>query len=137
MLARVMRLKSSARPHNFAPNDLKHPINGLGAMDYLNEVITSNRVVDGLAWTQRTDGPEGGKASFIRNTIRQYRELAQNWIMNDPEFADFAEYVEDRAARHRRERWPYADIPQPEVPRIRPPVMGTVPSSTPPGAGDE
>jgi hypothetical protein len=106
-------------------------------MDYLNAVVIGEITPPGLSWDKHTDGPEGGKAAFIRNTIQEYRQLAQNWIVNDPEFADFAEHVEERAARRRRERWPYATIPQPETPRIRPPVMGTVPSAEPPGAGGD
>jgi hypothetical protein len=44
-------------------------------------------------YAKGSDGPEGSKADFIRSIVRQYRNAAQDQIMNDPKFKHFAAYV--------------------------------------------
>jgi hypothetical protein len=65
---------------------------GLGAKELLDAVVSG-----GNRWSEiyanGSDGPEGTKAGFIRSIVRQYRTAAQNQIMNDPRFKDFAGYV--------------------------------------------
>lgn len=101
-----------------AGNDLRHPVYGLGAMDYLNEVVTGQHYMSGV-YQLYSDGPEGGKAQFIKNTIADYRRLAQESIMSDAQFADFRAHVEGRRETRRQERFQLSpDIMQPpSVPR--------------------
>ena len=37
--------------------------------------------------------PHGTKARFVQSIVRQYRTAAQDQIMSDPKFKDFAAYV--------------------------------------------
>jgi hypothetical protein len=76
-----------------AGNALKSQLyDGLGARDLLDQVVSgSNRWSE--IYAKGSDGPDGGKARFVQSIVRQYRAEAQNKIMNDPRFKDFAGYV--------------------------------------------
>jgi hypothetical protein len=67
-----------------AGNDLKHPAWGLGAMDYLNAVVTGQHDMSQIYNLGRRDS----KASFIKGVITEYRQLAARVILDDPRFAD-------------------------------------------------
>lgn len=85
-----------------AGNELEHPVYGVGAKDYLDSVI-EGRADQSALYEMRSDGKDGGKAIFIRDTIQKYRALASREIMNNPEFADFADHV-DRLKREKRQK---------------------------------
>jgi hypothetical protein len=86
-----------------AGNELKHPAWGLGAKDFLDAVVTGNHPMSEI-YRIYSDGPDGGKAAFISNTIAQYRQLARQEILKPenrdlwPEFIDYYEAKKDRAA---------------------------------------
>jgi len=82
-----------------AGNGWKNPATGLGLMDHLNAVVTGQSPYS-LAYQMRSDGAEGGKAGWIMQQIRLYREMARNEILRDPEFRKFQTFAEAR----RRER---------------------------------
>jgi hypothetical protein len=73
-----------------AGNALKSPLyDGLGARDLLDQVVSgSNRWAE--VYAKATDGPDGTKARFVQSIVRQFRTSAQDQIMNDPRFKDFA-----------------------------------------------
>ena len=71
-----------------AGNELKHPAWGLGAKDYLDQVVSGKHSMS-VVYESLRDGEDGGKASFIKDAIGQYRRLARNKILNDPDFRDF------------------------------------------------
>ena len=85
-----------------AGNELKHPAWGMGAKDFLDAVVEGRHPMSEV-YKLQSDGKDGGKSEFIRDTVRSYRELAQRHIMNSPEFADFRDHVKDRG-RQRIER---------------------------------
>jgi hypothetical protein len=109
-----------------AGNDLKlSQYGGLGAFDYLNAVVTGQHFMSGR-YAMASDGPEGGKAAFIQNTISTYRKAAQQQIMADPRFADFADFVDGEARKRAAKRFPLGPqiMSPPEIPRLRLPVPG-------------
>ena len=71
---------------------------GLGARDFLDQVVTGNSAFSPL-YELRTDGPDGGKADFVRETIQTARANARRAIWNDPRFGDFRGYVEELQAQ--------------------------------------
>lgn len=73
-----------------AGNELKHPAWNLGAKDYLNKVISGDSAMSKV-YNMRSDEM---KASFIRETVSQYRDLAQKAILADPQFEEFARTVQ-------------------------------------------
>lgn len=78
-----------------AGNDLESPVWGMGAKDFLDAVVIGKHDMSEI-YRLRSDGKDGGKAEFIRNTVRQYRDLAQQAIMQDPKFREFQEYIQGR-----------------------------------------
>jgi hypothetical protein len=76
-----------------AGNELKHPEHGLGARDFLDAVVRGNSPMS-RAYRRMSDGPDGSKAVFIRHTIGSYRRMAQQKILGDRRFRDFAAYVQ-------------------------------------------
>jgi hypothetical protein len=76
-----------------AGNGAKHPEHGLGAKDFLDSVIRGRSPMS-AAYRRMSDGPQGSKAVFIRHTIGRYRRLAQQQILRDRRFRDFAAYVQ-------------------------------------------
>lgn len=97
-----------------AGNELKHPVWGLGAKDFLDAVVEGRNSSSGI-YQIYSDGPEGGKASFIKNTISEYRALAQQKIMSDPQYADFADHVWKRKERRQELRAPLQGMKPPSV----------------------
>lgn len=90
--------KAYARYTELAGNGLKHPAWGLGAKDFLNKVVTGEHPLSDI-YKLRTDGPDGGKDVFIRDTLRQYREMARRQLLD--EFPDLAK---DVAAKQENQR---------------------------------
>lgn len=91
-LARGSRVKVDIEdfPHVYeryvqlAGNVLKDPRNGLGAKDYLNALVKGDLPESAQYFSpSRTDGPDGGRAATINNTIRRYRELAAQQIIEE------------------------------------------------------
>lgn len=121
-----------------AGNALKNPAYGnMGAMDFLNATIEGKGPLAGL-YARMGEGPEGGKADFIRATVSQYRKQAQAAILADPAFKDFQAAWRDArdqqaAAKARLEGQP--QVRTPDIARPMPPgapPMGAPPVSTPP-----
>ena len=88
-----------------AGNDAKDPAWGLGAHDFLAAVVDGSHPM-ALAYQIRSDGKHGGKAAFIQNTISDYRALAQQKIMADPRFAEFAAWIKTQQAAARAAKMP-------------------------------
>lgn len=122
-----------------AGNELKHPAWNLGAKDFLDAVVTGQHTMSEL-YARLGEGPEGGKADFIRATIRDYRKMAQAAILADPAFALFqAGWREQRDVtnerRARLEQQP--QVKTPDVARPMPPgapPVGTPPAGAPPAS---
>lgn len=89
-----------------AGNDLKHPAWNLGAKDYLDRVISGTHPMSSV-YQIYSDGPEGGKAAFIRNTVSEYRRLAQDHIMAQRDkWPDFIALVESRKQQKQELKMP-------------------------------
>jgi hypothetical protein len=86
-----------------AGNELKHPAWRLGAKDYLNAVVSGNHPMSAV-YRLRSDGPDGGKDVFIRETIQQYRELARRQLLK--EYPDLALDVSVKREHQRALRMP-------------------------------
>jgi len=72
-----------------AGNDLKHPAWGLGAKDYLDQVVSGKHQ---MSQVYNILSDESRKA-FISNTISDYRKLAQQAILGNPAFREFTAEV--------------------------------------------
>jgi hypothetical protein len=89
-----------------AGNDLKHPAWGLGAKDLLDAVVSGKHQLSQV-YAIYSDGPEGGKSSFIRNTVSEYRKLAQEQIMSQKDrWPEFIALVEARKEQRRELKMP-------------------------------
>jgi hypothetical protein len=88
-----------------AGNELKHPVWGLGARDFLNAVVTGQHEMSAI-YKMGTDGKDGGKSEFIRRTIQEYRSLAQEQVLNDPRFVELRQVVDDKRERKEKQRMP-------------------------------
>jgi hypothetical protein len=76
-----------------AGNELKHPAWNAGAKDFLDSVVSGKHSMSTI-YEIYSDGSEGGKAAYIRNTVSEYRRLAQGRIMEERErWPDFADMV--------------------------------------------
>lgn len=83
-----------------AGNGMKHPAWGLGAMDLLNAVVEKKHPLSEVYYSEPyTDGPDGGKANFIRKIIRDYRDMAKDQILK--EFPEIAAEVSAKKAKQR------------------------------------
>lgn len=51
-----------------------------GCMDYLNSVVTGESP-DSVIYNNLSDGPDGGKADFIRDAVEKYRKLAKDQLL--------------------------------------------------------
>lgn len=65
-----------------AGNEAKDPAWDLGAKDFLNQVVTGKHPMSQV-YERFSDGPEGGKADFIRTTINRYREIAKKQLLEE------------------------------------------------------
>lgn len=89
-----------------AGNELKHPAWGLGAKDFLDAVVTGQHPLSDI-YRLYSDGAHGGKESFIANTVADYRKLAQQQIMAEPErWPAFYAYVMQRSGVRKQQRAP-------------------------------
>lgn len=99
-----------------AGNELKHPAWNLGARDYLDAVVSGRHSMSSV-YQIYSDGPDGGKASFIKNTIAEYRKLAAEKIMSDRErFGDFIDAVNSVKDQQQELKMP-AGVKAPSIPR--------------------
>ena len=55
---------------------------GLSAKDYLDAVVTGKHVMSAV-YERLGDGPDGGKADFIRKTINDFRALAKKQLLEE------------------------------------------------------
>jgi hypothetical protein len=91
----------------YAGNELKDLATGLGAKDYLDAVVSGGADESELYRNVYRDGPEGSRASFIRNAISRYRKLAQDRIMSEREsWPEFIELVNERGHQRAQEKMP-------------------------------
>lgn len=63
-----------------AGNKLKHPAWGLGAKDFLNQVVTGKHALSAV-YQLRTGGPDGGKESFVKDQLAKYRDRARKQLI--------------------------------------------------------
>ena len=78
-----------------AGNELKHPAWNLGMKDFIDAVASGKHDLSEVyRILPDTDNPvDGGKAAWFHARVQEYRRLARQAIMEDPEFSDFAEAV--------------------------------------------
>lgn len=86
-----------------AGNALKNPAWNMGAKDYLNAVVSGQHPMSAV-YNMRSDGPDGGKDVFIKDTVRQYRELAAKQIAT--EFPEVAGVANTKSAQQRALKFP-------------------------------
>lgn len=85
-----------------AGNDSKLPGYNLGAKDFLNAVVTGQNAMSRVYDIQSDEM----KVKFISEWVHRFRKLAQNEIMNAPQFNDFAEYVRSLQGQKQQSRMP-------------------------------
>ncbi len=88
-----------------AGNELKHPAWGMGAKEFLDAVVSGKHQMSEV-YKLQSDGEDGGKSVFIRKWLTNYRELARRAIMDDPKFAEFANFIAERKEELRRQALP-------------------------------
>lgn len=88
-----------------AGNELKHPAWGLGAKDFLDAVVTGKHPMSEV-YKMQSDGKDGGKSEFIRDTVRSYRNFAAQKIMDDPRFVDFHKFIAERKVQKQQRSMP-------------------------------
>jgi len=88
-----------------AGNELKHPAWNMGAKDLLNAIVTGKHPLSQI-YNLRTDGPDGGKDTFIREKIADYRQRARKELLK--EFPDLRRDVEAKKDRLHGLRLPVA-----------------------------
>lgn len=116
-----------------AGNALKHPAWNLGARDYLDAVVEGRHSMSAV-YKRLSDGPEGGKADFIRAAVRDYRKLAQQAILADPAFADFKAAWREQRDIQNDKRAPLEGVRPPRTPDLqRPMPPGAPPVQQQPG----
>jgi hypothetical protein len=81
-----------------AGNALKHPAWEMGAKDFLNAVVSGKHELSEV-YRIRSDGPDGGKDLFIRDTIQDYQQRARAKLLE--EFPDLRRDVADKQSRAR------------------------------------
>lgn len=95
--------KAYSRYIELAGNGIKHPAWNLGAKDYLNAVVTGKHPLSAV-YQIKSDGPDGGKDLFIRETLSQYRELARKQLVD--EFPELRAEVDRKQAERRAIKMP-------------------------------
>lgn len=83
-------------------NDFKHPAWNMGAKDYLNAVVSGNHAMSSV-WSIL---PDEGRREFIKNTVTDYRKLAQQQILSDPKFKQFRESIDYVKASQQQSKMP-------------------------------
>lgn len=76
-----------------AGNEVKSPAWDMGAKDFLNAVV-ENRHPMSQVYSIYSDGPDGGKADFIRKHMTDYRNLAKDQLLQ--EFPEIRVEVESK-----------------------------------------
>lgn len=94
-----------------AGNGVKHPAWGMGAKDLLNAIVEGRHALSPV-YRLYSDGPDGGKAAFIRKTLQDYRELAKEQVVR--EFDELQVEYE-----FQRQRNPYGSEIAPEILGLR------------------
>lgn len=84
-----------SRYAQLAGNEVRHPAWGKGCLDYLNEVVEGRSSLSGV-YDMYSDGPEGGKAQFIRAAINEYRRYARTELLS--EYPEIEAYVKEKKA---------------------------------------
>ena len=65
-----------------AGNEVKYPGLNVGLKDLLNGVVQGKHFLS-AEYRIYSDGPDGGKAGFIRKWVEKYRELAKEQVMRE------------------------------------------------------
>jgi len=60
-------------------------------MDFLNDVVTGKGEISEV-YRMLSDGPDGGKAQFIKARVSEYRELAKKQLLE--EYPELAAYIQ-------------------------------------------
>ena len=81
-----------------AGNGYKAPAWNMGAMDYLNAVVKGKHAMSQV-YNLYGDGPDGGKADFIKDTVNKFRAWAKDQLLD--EFPDLELDVQKKAAQLR------------------------------------
>jgi hypothetical protein len=90
-----------------AGNELKSPgHNNMGAKDFLDSVVSGKSAYSELYQKLYSDGPEGMKAQYIKQTIHQYRQMAAQKILADPKFTVLAQLVKQKQAEAQQQKMP-------------------------------
>jgi len=66
-----------------AGNGAKDEAWNLGAMDFLNQVVTGKHPVFSHLYSLYSDGPDGGKAEYIRSALVEYRDRAKAQLQRE------------------------------------------------------
>jgi hypothetical protein len=74
--------KQFSRYVQLAGNEAKDPAFNMGAKDYLNAVIEGKHPMSAV-YQLYSDGPDGGKAQFIRGTLNKYKDLAKKQLLEE------------------------------------------------------
>jgi hypothetical protein len=66
-------------------NEHKHPAWRMGLKDFLNAVVEKKHPMSPVynMWGERGDGPDGFRATFIKNWINQYRDQAKRKLFEE------------------------------------------------------
>lgn len=65
-----------------AGNGVTDTVYRKGCMDYLNDVV-SGKSPDSAFYKLKSDGPDGGKADFIKDTMQRYNNLAKKQLLTE------------------------------------------------------
>lgn len=95
--------KAYSRYVELAGNALKSPAWGKGARDFLNDVVTDKSPLSAV-YQLRSDGPDGGKETFIRDQINTYREQARRQLLE--EFPKLKADVNEKKRKQRELKMP-------------------------------
>jgi hypothetical protein len=82
-----------------AGNGAKDPAWNMGAMDFLNAVVQGKHPMTQV-YRLYADGPDGGKAEFIRSTLVEYRDRAK--VQLQREFPQISNDVDKMQAALKR-----------------------------------
>jgi hypothetical protein len=115
-----------------AGNAVKSPAWGeRGAKDFLDATVQGEGPL-GQNYRTLTDGPEGGKADFIKGVIATARRLAQQAILADPKFGAFKDAWREQLDKQNAQRAPLQGVTPPKVPNVPvPPPPGAQPATPP------
>tara|TARA_R110000822_G_scaffold173299_2_gene312904 strand:+ start:1846 stop:5310 length:3465 start_codon:yes stop_codon:yes gene_type:complete len=86
-----------------AGNELKHPAWNQGAKDMLNDLVSGRHTLSPV-YQMYSDGPDGGKADYIKKTLNDYREMARRQLLD--EFPELRSEYEDKDLRRREIKMP-------------------------------